>query len=370
MSLQQSHRRTKMRRRPSWPRTTLSRLRKRRHSSLKLRSPILVSAPKSFAAETLTAAPPAPDTYLSAARRSARAAAAQVEAEHSPRTGGFAWGTTPFDEDVETRSGSRRTTIVIGIIALVLILAIVAGAVLSQRISGTSPRSASALFDNAKPAAPRAVIAKAVAAKPTPVTAPALPVMNTVVIPPTDNGAVVATTPTTTASTTEKPIDTHAVASAPVLPVPQTHSGTSSAAVAPVVPPAPIDRLTKLATAGNAKAELIVGLKYLDGDGVPVSEPDAAKWLERAAEAGLPVAQYRLGTMFERGRGVTADAAKSVHWYALAAQAGNRKAMHNLAVAYASGSGVAKNLSEAARWFSKAAALGLSELPVQPRRSI
>ena len=327
-----------------------------------------------FAAEPPAA--PAADSYLTAARRSARAAA-QVESERSPRTGGFAW-TTTTDEELEAEPGSRRTYIVIGIIALVLILAIVAGAVLSQRISATSPHSASALFETVKPAAPQPVAAKAVPAKPVPVTAPSSPVMSTVVIPPTDNGAIVAPTPSAPTPSTTSPIKPsaasptkppQAIAPAPIRTVPEAHAATSPAAVAPAVQPAPtrmatsapIDKLSKLANAGNAKAELVVGLKYLDGDGVPVSETDAAKWLERAAEAGLPVAQYRLGTMYERGRGVAQDGAKAVHWYTLAAQAGNRKAMHNLAVAYASGSGVPKNLSEAARWFSKAAALGLSD---------
>ena len=134
----------------------------------------------------------------------------------------------------------------------------------------------------------------------------------------------------------------------------------------PATPPqqaalTPLDKLTQMANAGNAKAELLVGLKYLDGDVVAGDDGDAAKWLERAAEQGLAVAQYRLGTMYERGRGVPADTAKAVKWYQLAAQAGNRKAMHNLAVAYASGTGTAKNLPEAARWFSKAAALGLAD---------
>ena len=74
---------------------------------------------------------------------------------------------------------------------------------------------------------------------------------------------------------------------------------------------APLDRLTVLANAGNAKAELVVALKYLDGDGVTANDTEAAKWLARAADGGEPVAQYRLGTLYERGRGVPADVAKA-----------------------------------------------------------
>ena len=286
-----------------------------------------------FAAEAVAetpavepAVPTAPDSYLAAARRSARAAAAQAESDIGSRIGGFSWGSIADDE--EARSNTRKTYFVVAIIALVLILAIAAGAFLSQRIGTASPRSAAPLIHPQ-----RAATASNVRAAPSrPANAPA---MGTVVVPTTG-----------TAPATNAPAQP-AGASAP--------PPTETAAIAP------LDKLTALATSGNAKAELIVGLKYLDGDGVAVSETDAAKWLGRAALAGQPVAQYRLGTLYERGRGVAADPVKSVHWYTLAAQAGNRKAMHNLAVAYASGTGVAKNLPEAARWFAKAAALGLSD---------
>jgi localization factor PodJL len=274
-------------------------------------------------------APPAAESYLSAARRSARAAAAQTESELGSRVGGFSWGASASVSSDEAKPDPRKTYVVVGIIALVLILAIAAGAFLSQRISSTSPRAAAPLFRAQRPVAALPAHAPAAA-----------PVLNTVVVPATGQAAPASPT-----------IDTHAVP-------PAATQGATGARVATI---APLDKLTTLANSGNANAELIVGLKYLDGDGVAVNEADAAKWLNRAAVAGLPVAQYRLGTLFERGRGVAADPVKSVHWYTLAAQAGNRKAMHNLAVAYASGTGVSKNMSEAARWFSKAAALGLSD---------
>lgn len=121
----------------------------------------------------------------------------------------------------------------------------------------------------------------------------------------------------------------------------------------------PLDRLSSLANAGHAKAELIVGLKYLHGEGVAVSVPEAAKWIRRAAEQHEPMAQYWLATLYEHGDGMAADAAEAVRWYEAAAGQGNRKAMHALGLAYAEGRGAQKDMSEAARWFAKAAALGL-----------
>jgi TPR repeat protein len=128
-----------------------------------------------------------------------------------------------------------------------------------------------------------------------------------------------------------------------------------------VSPNAPGQRIAALANMGNPRAQLLIGLKYLDGNGAQVNEAEAARWLARAAQQGEPLAQYRLGTLYERGRGVPPDASLAVHWYGLAAAQGNRKAMHNLAVAFAEGSGAPKNDSQAALWFQRAADLGLAD---------
>lgn len=118
-------------------------------------------------------------------------------------------------------------------------------------------------------------------------------------------------------------------------------------------------RLTMLAEQGDAGAQLLVGLKYLHGEGAAPDQPLAAQWIRRAAEQQQPMAQYWLATMYEHGDGVAADSGQAVRWYEAAAGQGNRKAMHALGVAYAEGRGASKDYSQAARWFTRAAALGL-----------
>jgi TPR repeat protein len=120
----------------------------------------------------------------------------------------------------------------------------------------------------------------------------------------------------------------------------------------------PLERAEALANGGNAKAAVIVGVKYLDGDGVLRNDAVAAHWLERAAKAGEPVAQYRLGTLYQRGAGVVKDETKALHWYEAAANQGNRKAMHNLGVFYAEGRGTVQDYDKAASWFLRAANMG------------
>ncbi len=121
---------------------------------------------------------------------------------------------------------------------------------------------------------------------------------------------------------------------------------------------APLDRLTAAAEKGDAKAELIVGTKYLNGEGTAKDPAAALRWLQRSAVHGQAVAQYLLATLYQQGVGTPVDMTKATQWYEAAALQGNRKAMHDLAIAYAEGNGGAKNPQEAARWFSRAASYG------------
>jgi localization factor PodJL len=121
---------------------------------------------------------------------------------------------------------------------------------------------------------------------------------------------------------------------------------------------APLDRLSALARSGDPKAELVIGLKYLAGDGIGADDTEAARWLERAALKGEPVAENALGSLYQSGRGVKLDVGQAMHWYESAAMLGDRHAMSNLAVLYASGVAGTKNLAEAARWFQRSADLG------------
>lgn len=116
--------------------------------------------------------------------------------------------------------------------------------------------------------------------------------------------------------------------------------------------------LLKLAQTGDASAELLVGLEYLEGKGEPKNAAIAVDWLSRAAAKGQPVAQYDLGALYADGRGVQADPVQAFQWFGSAALRGNRRAMHFLAISYAEGVGTTKDLPQAARWFERAASLG------------
>jgi localization factor PodJL len=318
-------------------------------------------APNAIPQASQPAAAAGVDSYLAAVRRQARAASADAEQGRAARSN-FSWGATPQTQPA--RKSGRTRYFLIGAIAFIIIGAAAATLLLSH---GT-PSNTGIVAPPLKTANPPPANA---------LMQPTLESNGTDSTVGDDNSVVNETGGTPPASALPAPSSPIVVKPLHVAKVPPARApahtnappqATAPAAAAPTpsaTKPAaaisPTDRLAAAANTGNAKAELLLGLKYLDGDGMAVNEAEAARWLERAAKQGEAVAAYRLGTLYERGHGVPADPKKAVQWYTVAADAGNRKSMHNLAVAFAQGAGVTKNYVEAARWFSKAAALGLAD---------
>jgi localization factor PodJL len=297
------------------------------------------------------AEPAPPENFLSAARRSAQAAA-QTDTQRRSWSAG-----------ANTAAKPRPRYLIPAIIGFIVLLALAAGLVLSQRMK-PAPQAIAAKSGETQSASGSSQTQTAMALSPSAGFEPA---------------------PQSGPKRTVLPLAAHPVHSASLHPLTGAPAQTASAApkaapqntppaaATPAATPTPNaapaanaganagDRVTQLANAGNPLAETILGLKFLDGQGAVVDLAEAGKWLSRAADHGDAVAQYRLGTMYERGQGTAADPVKAAKWYQAAATQGNRKAMHNLAVSFASGSTGKKDMAEAARWFSKAAALGLSD---------
>lgn len=305
------------------------------------------TATNAFAAGPQNAATE-PESFLAAARRTARAA---TDTEQDQRRGVFSWGEPAAVPDADEREKRTRILLLAGI-GVLIVSALVAGVILSRSFISPAPQPTASLpITTSTPPKPADVPAQTAATQTN--TAPDAP-------------AAAAPVPAAqSAPPPHEPRDLRArTAAAPSRLTPPSQSAPRMAKATPAQTQsatAPPTKLAALATSGNAKAEELLGLQFLDGDGQPVNEAEGAKWLERAASQGEAPAAYRLGTLYERGQGVAANPSKAVQWYSTAAKAGNRKAMHNLAVAYAQGTGVQKDMAAAAQWFSRAAALGLAD---------
>jgi localization factor PodJL len=110
--------------------------------------------------------------------------------------------------------------------------------------------------------------------------------------------------------------------------------------------------------AWSPRAQLVRGLKYLNGTGVQVDVDKAHLWLERAALRGNAVAQNLMGVLYQTGTGVRADTPAAIRWYEAAAMQGNLQAMTNLGKVYAGGWKEGTDYVKAAVWFAKAAQYG------------
>jgi uncharacterized protein len=119
-----------------------------------------------------------------------------------------------------------------------------------------------------------------------------------------------------------------------------------------------ITKLREGAEAGNADAQLQLGLAYQEGKGVTQSYAEAARWFRKAAAAGYDPAQCVLGVAYQAGKGVAQDYAEAARWFRKAAQSGNADGGLLLGLAYKDGKGATQDYAEAARWFRKAAETG------------
>lgn len=99
-----------------------------------------------------------------------------------------------------------------------------------------------------------------------------------------------------------------------------------------------------LAEQGNAGAQTMLGIMYLQGQGVAPDLALAARWLRAAAAQGNAQAQYRLAMMHLAGDGVAQDPAAAATLLRAAAEQGLAQAQVNLAAMLYQGIGVTRDL--------------------------
>jgi len=113
------------------------------------------------------------------------------------------------------------------------------------------------------------------------------------------------------------------------------------------------------AAAGDADAQLQLGLRYAEGDGVIQNDKEATKWFALAAKQGLTEAQYHYGLALLKGRGVVQDYQAAFSWIEKSAKRGNAKAQYSLGELYRFGTGTQLDKARAYLWYNLAAAQGV-----------
>lgn len=117
-----------------------------------------------------------------------------------------------------------------------------------------------------------------------------------------------------------------------------------------------------LASAGNPRAQVMLGRCYENGLGVEQDMAVAAQWFQLAAEQNDPEAQLLLAYCYEVGAGVPKDPQQVMNLMTRAAEAGNPEAQFNLALNYSQGLyGAPKNERESFRWAELSARQGYGQ---------
>lgn len=109
---------------------------------------------------------------------------------------------------------------------------------------------------------------------------------------------------------------------------------------------------------GDASAQFLLGMTYLDGTRITKNDKMAEKWLLLAAEQGHQQAQYMLASLYTEGKAFKCDYKKAFYWGKILADKGHRLAQYGISVLYENGLGVEKDPVLARRWLESAVALG------------
>lgn len=138
-------------------------------------------------------------------------------------------------------------------------------------------------------------------------------------------------------------------------------SAVTAVTVKKLTPEEKFAKLQKEAGAGDAEAQVQIGIMYAEGNGIFKDETKAAEWFQKAVAQGHARGQYDLGLAYSRGEGVPEDVIKAAELEQKAAAQGFAPAQNLLGWMYANGQGVPKDATKAAEWFLKAANQGQSE---------
>ncbi|MDP6930240.1 MAG: hypothetical protein QF412_11115 [Planctomycetota bacterium] len=114
--------------------------------------------------------------------------------------------------------------------------------------------------------------------------------------------------------------------------------------------------LKRVAKGGDLEAQIQLGFRYRDGDGVDRDHAEAVRWYAMAAARNNANAQDCLGWMHKMGYGVPADAAEAKRLFRLSAEQGWAQGQYNLALMLRTGDDQAQR--EATSWLQRAAKQG------------
>ena len=114
---------------------------------------------------------------------------------------------------------------------------------------------------------------------------------------------------------------------------------------------------------GQKQEQFNLGMAFWHGwAGFEKDPREAVRWFRLAAEQEHGFSQLMLGIMYVKGDGVPQNYAEAANWWWLGASRGDTDCQINLARMYYEGKGVTQNYIEAHMWFNIAAAESVQDI--------
>ena len=116
-----------------------------------------------------------------------------------------------------------------------------------------------------------------------------------------------------------------------------------------------IEELRDSMAAGNLNMQVVLGVRYIEGDGVEQDCQEGLRLIRDAVDKGNRYGELRLGLCYDYGLCVEKNQETAFQWYLKSAEKGNLPALYYVGQAYELGEVVEPNIQEAYKYYQKSA---------------
>ncbi len=113
------------------------------------------------------------------------------------------------------------------------------------------------------------------------------------------------------------------------------------------------DLLKPCADSGHPRAQNLLGMMYLNGDGIEKNEKVGFGYIEKSALQAYPAAEFNLGRLYKEGVGCELDYKKALEWFQVSAEHGNQRGFYSIGYMHMKGLGTGQSYPKAIEFFKK-----------------
>ena len=115
-----------------------------------------------------------------------------------------------------------------------------------------------------------------------------------------------------------------------------------------------LNKLIKESINGEAYAQIKLGVRYVNGNGLEQNDYKAFNLFEKAANQGVAKAQFNIGRMYYQGKGTSKNNDRALYWIRKAAEQESKDAQFILGAWYFQGEVVDKDFEKGSFYINRA----------------